>query len=148
MKYMVDWHPEYRVPIVDGRFRNPNTGEIEEAGEIPCYSGPPSVHTLWVNLELESNFRMCGADFCATIDEVLLAIAEHVKQKAYTIESINGSPYSMTVVCRTSKSQGEMCEYFNQMHRDLGRDVWVSPEDEAKFRSFVEEEQMKDNPRF
>jgi hypothetical protein len=130
MKYLTKWHAEYKVPMVDGKIQNPNTGQIEDASEARFYAGPPSVQTTWLNIHGESDFRIVGASFAATIDEVFVNIAEHVKDNVYSIVSISASAYSMTVVCCTPKSQTEISEVVHTMQRKLGRLV-ISPEERA-----------------
>ncbi|PWY64727.1 hypothetical protein BO94DRAFT_570462 [Aspergillus sclerotioniger CBS 115572] len=121
MTYLTPWHPVYNVPIVGGMFQNPTTGSIHAVTNHLSISGPPSV---------------------------FVAVADHVRDKAYTIKSINASPYDLTVVCWSDLTQEAMSELVFQMKADLGKDVHMSPEEVADFETFVEEERKKENPRF
>ncbi|KAL3254987.1 hypothetical protein ABHI18_008582 [Aspergillus niger] len=119
MKYISNWHPVHRVPIVDGKFQNPTTGIIEEI--------------------TDKNFVIC---------DVFVAIAEHVKAKAYEIENISATKYEMTVVCSSDLTEEMMHEVVMRMKRELWKDVYIPPEEIAAFEAFVEEERKKENPRF
>ena len=105
MRYITPWHPSHKVPIVDGKYQDPHTGEIQDT-----YPGPPSVHVMWFNVNVHdsSSFRGLGATFNASINEVIIAIADHVRNEAYSIISLNASLYSVTVVCSTAKSREEV----------------------------------------
>jgi hypothetical protein len=139
MKYLTKWHAEHKIPIVDGKIQNPNTGQIDDASEASFYIGPPSVQTTWLNIHDESDFRIVGVSFAATIDEVFVNIAEHVKDNVYSIVSISASSYSMTVVCCTPKSQSEISEVVHRMQAKLGRMV-ISPEELAYWDAAGNEE--------
>ncbi|RJE25405.1 hypothetical protein PHISCL_02296 [Aspergillus sclerotialis] len=130
-KYLQSWHPKHRVPIVDGKFQNLETGEIEESNLKITYSGPPAVHVTWFNVEDDSTFIGSGAAFAATVDDVLIAIMGHVRDGAYSIVSLNATEYAVIVVCLTSKSQEEVSEYVHRMKEELSSDVVLPPEEIA-----------------
>ncbi|KAF7183556.1 hypothetical protein CNMCM7691_003835 [Aspergillus felis] len=108
MRHLTQWHPEHKVPIVDGRFQDPNTGEIQQNTRTDTYLGPPSVHVMWFNVHDSSSFRGLGATFNASINEVFITIADHVRDGVYSIISLNASLYAVTVVCETDKAREEV----------------------------------------
>ncbi|KAJ5579939.1 uncharacterized protein N7459_005924 [Penicillium hispanicum] len=125
MKYLSLWHPDHRVPIVDGKYQNPNTGRIEEAGNIAAYLGPPSVQTTWINIHPITKFHIGGA-FNASMNDIFIAVADHVRDRAYVIESINASPYSVTIICSTPKPHHEILLYIQKMQEDFARDTPIA----------------------
>ncbi|EAW25185.1 uncharacterized protein NFIA_106730 [Aspergillus fischeri NRRL 181] len=129
MRHLTQWHPEHKVPIVDGRFQDPNTGEIQQNTRTDTYLGPPSVHVMWFNVHDSSSFRGLGATFNASINEVFITIADHVRDGVYSIISLNASLYAVTVVCETDKAREEVGGVIQGMQRRLNRDV-VIPEGE------------------
>ncbi|EHA26051.1 hypothetical protein ASPNIDRAFT_36522 [Aspergillus niger ATCC 1015] len=149
MKYISNWHPVHRVPIVDGKFQNPTTGIIEEITDknfVIC--GPPFIKATWIILKPGSGFLITCTDFPPPIEDVFVAIAEHVKAKAYEIENISATKYEMTVVCSSDLTEEMMHEVVMRMKRELWKDVYIPPEEIAAFEAFVEEERKKENPRF
>ncbi|PWY85592.1 hypothetical protein BO83DRAFT_413417 [Aspergillus eucalypticola CBS 122712] len=149
MKYVSNWHPVHGVPIVDGKFQNPTTGVIEEITDknfVIC--GPPFIKTTWINLKPGNGFRTICTDFPPPIEDVFVAIAGHVKERAYEIENISATKYEMTVVCSTNLTQEMMHEVVMRMKGNLWKDVYVPPEAIAAFEAFMEDERKKENPRF
>jgi hypothetical protein len=136
MRHLTQWHPEHKVPIVDGRFQDPNTGEIQQNTRTDTYLGPPSVHVMWFNVHDGSSFRGLGATFNASINEVIIAIAEQVRNGVYSIISLNASLYAVTVVCETDKSREEVGGVIQAMQRDLNRDVVIPEEELAAVRAW------------
>ncbi|PYI00604.1 hypothetical protein BO78DRAFT_401945 [Aspergillus sclerotiicarbonarius CBS 121057] len=147
MTYMSSWHPIYNVPIVGGMFQNPIDGTIQTVTDNLVISGPPFVKATWINLNLNATFLITSTSFPPPVDQVFVAVADHVRDKAYTIESVNTSPYDMTVVCRSNLTQEAMSELLDRMKEDLWKDVHIPLEEMAEFEAFVEEER-KENPRF
>lgn len=139
MKYMTQWHPEHNVPIVDGKFQNPNMGEIQELDRKETYSGPPSVHVIWFNVHDTSTFRGIGATFSAAVDDVLIVIMDHVGDGVYTITGLNATAYSLTVVCSTPRSQEEVGQHVQNMQVDLGKDVVLPPDEVEAFQNWERE---------
>lgn len=139
MRYLTQWHPEHRVPIVDGRFQDPHTGEIHQNTRTDTYLGPPSVHVMWFNVNVHdsSSFRGLGATFNASINEVI--IADHVRNEVYSIISLNASLYAVTVVCSTAKSREEVGGVVQGMQRHLNRDVVIPEEELVAVRAWREE---------
>lgn len=64
------------------------------------------------------------ASFSATIDEVYLEVANHIRDKVYSIVSISASAYSFTVICATDKTQ----EQFNKVQVRMWRQLERAPE--------------------
>ena len=95
------------------------------------YSGPPAVHVTWFNVEDDSTFIGSGASFASRVDDVLIAIMDHVRDGAYTIVSLNSTEYAVTVVYLTSKSQEEVSEYVHRMRKELSTNVVLPPEEVA-----------------
>ncbi|RHZ57666.1 uncharacterized protein CDV56_101654 [Aspergillus thermomutatus] len=143
MRHLTQWHPQHKVPIVDGRFQDPNTGEIQQNTRTDTYLGPPSVHVMWFNVHDSSSFRSIGATLNASINEVFIALADHVKNEVYSIISLNASLYSVTVVCSTGKSQVEVGGVIQDMQRHLSRNVVIPEEELAGLRAW--KESMGDN---
>jgi hypothetical protein len=60
--------------------------------------------------------------FSATIDEVYLEIANHIRDKVYSIVSISASAYSFNTICATDKTQ----EQFNEALVRMRQLEWAS----------------------
>ncbi len=119
-----------------GKFKTQTYSQIEDVCEAKFYSGPPSVQTIWLNTAIRI-FAYSASALQATINEVFVNIAEHVKDNLYSIVSISASAYAMTVLCCTSKSQPEFSGVVHAMQRTLGRLV-ISPEEQAHWDVAVE----------
>lgn len=89
MKYLTKWHAEYKVLMVDRKIQNPNTEEIEDAGNADFYHGPPSIQTARLNMHGESDFHVVGVSFAVMIDEVFVKIAEHLKSEIYSLVRVS-----------------------------------------------------------
>jgi hypothetical protein len=120
MSYSVPWECIYNRPTVGGKVQNPDTGEIEDATKT-TWSGPPAVDVIWFNIHGESNFKIVRTAYHATVDQVYLEVANHIRDKLYTIVSLSASAYSFHITCLTDKSMAEMHELFAPMRRNLAR---------------------------
>ncbi|KAK0103144.1 hypothetical protein ONS95_014944 [Cadophora gregata] len=100
------WDAKYNRPIVDGKVTNPHTGEIEDAGPM-LVAGLPSIQASWFNISSTGTWRSVHAPIHCPIDDLLCAVISHVKDGLYTIESLNASTYSLTVVCSSSQSTAD-----------------------------------------
>lgn len=136
MRYSTSWHPLHKVPIVNGSYQNPITGEIEQHDLSDAYMGPPSVHIMWFNIHENSTFRSIGATFASSLDEAFAAISGHVRDNLYSLVSVNATLYAMTVVCSTSRADVEIGGAVQDMQRDLNRDVVIPEEVVAAVREW------------
>ena len=121
MAYIVKWDTKYNRPTLGGKVQNPETGQIEDVTSKSFWAGPPCVDVIWHNLHAESDFKTVRASFSATIDEVYLEVANHIRDKIYSIVSISASAYSFTVICATDKTQEQFNEVQVRMRRQLER---------------------------
>ena len=94
MAHIVMWDVEHNRPVVDGKITNPVTGLVEEAGKNGYQSGPPSADVIWHNMYAASDFKTVRESFPATVDEVYLEIADHIRDGLYHIISVCASAYS------------------------------------------------------
>lgn len=136
MRYQTLWHAEHKVPIVDGNYQNPITGEIEQCTRADTFLGPPSVHVMWFNTYENSTFRSIGCTFVASVDEVFVAISEHVRANFYNIISLNATLYAITVICSTARSDVEIGGVVQDMHKYLNRDVAIPEDERAALRDW------------
>ena len=99
----VVWDAKHNRPIVGGKVTNPHTGLVEDAGPL-FVSGPPSINATWINMDTgpDGHWRALNSALNCSIDKALCEVALHVQQGVYTIESLNASAYSLTIVCRSS----------------------------------------------
>src|SRR5277367_927547 len=118
MAPIVLWDVKYDRPVVDGKITNPITGEIEEASP-PYRAGPPAVDCIWHNQTASSTFRSSRCSFNASVDDVFLEIAKHVRDGVYNIVSICASAYSFAIICKTDKTQEEIHEAWARMAQTL-----------------------------
>ncbi|CAG8059105.1 unnamed protein product [Penicillium salamii] len=145
MRYQTLWHPEHKVPIVNGRYQDPRTGEIRQNTRTDTFLGPPFVHVTWFNNIANSTFRSIGATLAAPIDDVLVSIANHVKENIYSITSINATLYSVTVVCSTEKTDVEIGDAIQHMQQHLNKDVVIPEEELAALREWTESKESIEN---
>ncbi|KAL2702029.1 hypothetical protein AAEP93_006327 [Penicillium crustosum] len=138
MRYQTPWHPEHKVPIVDGRYQDPRTGEIRQNTRTDTFLGPPFVHVIWLNMHGNSTFRGIGATFAASIDDVFVGIADHVRGNVYSITSMNATLYSVTVVCSTEKSDFEIGGVIQDLQQHLNKDVVIPEEELAALQAWKE----------
>jgi hypothetical protein len=70
-----------------------------------------------------SDFKTVQASFPATVDEVYLEIANHIRDGLYHIISVSASAYSFSVICQTEKTSAEFREAMGRMFEKLVRGV-------------------------
>jgi hypothetical protein len=112
------WDAKYNRPIVDGKVTNPSTGAIESAGPM-LVAGPPSISASWFNVANNPTWRSLHAPVNCPIDDLLCAIAVHIKEGLYSIDSLNASAYSLTVVVKSVGPQEEFRKKIREMRERL-----------------------------
>jgi hypothetical protein len=70
-----------------------------------------------------SDFKTVQASFPATVDEVYLEIANHIRDGLYYIISVSASAYSFSVICQMEKTSAEFREAMGRMFEKLVRGV-------------------------
>ncbi|KAF7528140.1 hypothetical protein PCG10_001428 [Penicillium crustosum] len=85
-----------------------------------------------------STFRGIGATFAASIDDVFVGIADHVRGNVYSITSMNATLYSVTVVCSTEKSDFEIGGVIQDLQQHLNKDVVIPEEELAALQAWKE----------
>jgi hypothetical protein len=79
------------------------------------------VDCIWHNM-MSSDFRGCRSSLAASVDDIVVEIAKHVRDGVYSIVSISASAYSFAVICTTEKTQVEFHEALTQMCNNLNGD--------------------------
>jgi hypothetical protein len=69
-----------------------------------------------------STFRSSRCSFNASVDDVFLEVAKHVREGVYTIVSISASAYSFAIICKTEKTREEFHEAWVRMAETLAGD--------------------------
>lgn len=99
----------------------------------------------WFNIHGNSTFRSIGAAFAASIDDVFVGIADHVRGNVYSITSMNATLYSVTVVCSTEKSDVEIGGVIQDLYQHLNKDIVIPEEELAALRAWKESNEPIEN---
>jgi len=117
------WDVKYNRPIVGGKVTNPTTGEVEEAGPL-FKAGPPSIRTIWCNVESPSplGWATFGTALNCPIDKALYQVAQHIQQGLYSIVSLNASEFCLTIICNSTMPLEEFRQVIHTMKFTLNED--------------------------
>ncbi|KAB8239729.1 uncharacterized protein BDW43DRAFT_10708 [Aspergillus alliaceus] len=134
MKYLTRWRSKRKAPGIPDKYQAPEPEEIQiqqpaQPNDAAAVPGPPSIHATWFNVHDHSDFRSISINLPATMDEITIAIGNHVKDGAYHIVSMSASAYSITVVCSTERSRVEFGELVQKMKGEVGKNGIISPEE-------------------
>ncbi|WYZ37201.1 hypothetical protein EsH8_II_000707 [Colletotrichum jinshuiense] len=101
------------VPIVDGKYHDPDTSEvIIVADRQSTTTGPPVIDQYWHNLRAgpPGQFRGMRGAFFKDITEYIIRLGEFLKKEHYKIHSLTATEFSVTVVIETMRTRAEVSE--------------------------------------
>ncbi|KAL0942097.1 uncharacterized protein CTRU02_204860 [Colletotrichum truncatum] len=101
------------MPIVDGKYHDPDTWEVKEiAPGQQCIAGPPVIDQYWHNLIAgpHDQFKALRASFCKDTTEFLIRLGEFLKLEQCKIHSVNAAEFSVTVIIETTRKRHEITD--------------------------------------
>jgi len=94
-----DWHSTKDCPIVDGKYEDPDTGEICEA-EAYRRSGPPCVDIVIMNLDISSLDHLVRASRALPLRTYLCHLMRVVDERKLGLDSLTATAYTIRLVLR------------------------------------------------
>ncbi|KAE8349528.1 hypothetical protein BDV28DRAFT_151818 [Aspergillus coremiiformis] len=134
MRYLPRLRCRRKPPLEKHQPPNPNNNNnnnnIQPSPQSnTVFSDSPSVHATWFNVYDHSDFRNVSVTIAATINDITIAIGNHVKDGVYNIVSLCASAYSITVVCSTARSCAEIGDLVFKMKSELGQNAAIPAEE-------------------
>ncbi|EHA24582.1 hypothetical protein CBS76997_6667 [Aspergillus niger] len=108
------WHAASNRPIVDGKYNDPETGEVRNATGFE-FSGPPAVDVIITNLHEDSSTSVRRVQLPFRVEALLVWIMRIVDERKLQIDSLNATPYAIRVVLAHELSGEEFAEVADVM---------------------------------
>ncbi|GLB11241.1 hypothetical protein AtubIFM57258_008107 [Aspergillus tubingensis] len=113
------WHAASNRPIVDGKFNDPETGEVRDAGGL-VFSGPPAVDIIITNIHEGSSNNIFRAQLPFRMEKLLAWILRVVGERKLQLDSLNATPYAIRVVLAHELNEGQ----FHEIAHEMAAGIW------------------------
>ncbi|PYH38301.1 uncharacterized protein BO87DRAFT_373180 [Aspergillus neoniger CBS 115656] len=113
------WHAASNRPIVDGKFNDPETGEVRDAGGL-VFSGPPAVDIIITNIHEGSSNNIFRAQLPFRMEKLLAWILRVVGERKLQLDSLNATPYAIRVVLAHELNEGQ----FHEIAHEMATGIW------------------------
>lgn len=108
------WHGEARTPVVDGKYYDPNTGELRRAsgGE---YLGPPAVDIIVKSIHADTTQCVYRAARPFRVEALLWQVMKVVHERKLEIDSVVATAYAIRVILAHEITVEEFGEIAGEM---------------------------------
>ncbi|RAH63296.1 hypothetical protein BO85DRAFT_444592 [Aspergillus piperis CBS 112811] len=113
------WHAASNRPIVDGKFNDPETGEVRDAGGL-VFSGPPAVDIIITNIHEGSSNNIFRAQLPFHMEKLLVWILRVVGERKLQLDSLNATSYAIRVVLSHELNEGQ----FHEIAYEMAGGIW------------------------